>query len=183
MVGRGWRPQSAGLPFQRPWVTHQIHSVTWDLLHFLFHTVAFNKLVTSTDCDAGFEELWSGVAFDPLEQTLSWDPACPVSASVTLCQNREDGYCVDLPHASQNVSREKVQNVEIQLFVSQKCPIYIGHCRISVTKGWNSQNYGSDLKISSCPWKVTQLFHLLSVHVITVTFLELKQFLTGWLCL
>lgn len=58
---------------------------------------------------AGLEELWSGVLFDPVEETLSWEPACPVTAVVALCQKKEDGVCVDLPHASQNVSREKVQ--------------------------------------------------------------------------
>lgn len=54
------------------------------------------------------EELWSGVSFDQLVGTLSWEPACPVDAVVALCQKREDGSCVDLPHASQNVSRKKI---------------------------------------------------------------------------
>ncbi|XP_029016820.1 putative interleukin-17 receptor E-like isoform X2 [Betta splendens] len=54
------------------------------------------------------EELWSGVTFDPLEQTLSWEPACPVTAVVTLCHKGEDGVCVALPHASRNVSRDKM---------------------------------------------------------------------------
>ncbi|XP_042367103.1 putative interleukin-17 receptor E-like [Plectropomus leopardus] len=54
------------------------------------------------------EELWFGINFDPLEETLSWEPDCPVTAVVALCQKREDGACVDLPHASQNVSREKI---------------------------------------------------------------------------
>lgn len=54
------------------------------------------------------EELWSGINFDPLEETLSWEPACPVTAVVVLCQRGEDDVCVDLPHASQNVSREKI---------------------------------------------------------------------------
>lgn len=54
------------------------------------------------------KELWFGINFDPLEETLSWEPTCPVTAVVVLCQKREDGVCVDLPHASQNVSREKI---------------------------------------------------------------------------
>uniref|UniRef100_A0A3Q3LEC7 Interleukin 17 receptor E-like n=1 Tax=Mastacembelus armatus TaxID=205130 RepID=A0A3Q3LEC7_9TELE len=54
------------------------------------------------------EELWFGVNFDPLEHTLSWKPACPVTAVVTLCQKRQDAVCVDLPHASQNTSRQKI---------------------------------------------------------------------------
>ncbi|KAM9334628.1 interleukin-17 receptor E-like protein [Symphorus nematophorus] len=54
------------------------------------------------------EELWLGITFDSLEGTLSWEPACPVTAVVALCQKREGDICVDLPHASQNVSREKI---------------------------------------------------------------------------
>ncbi|TKS90966.1 putative interleukin-17 receptor E-like [Collichthys lucidus] len=53
------------------------------------------------------EELWFGINFDPLEGTLSWEPTCPVRAVVALCQKREDDVCVDLPHASHNVSRKK----------------------------------------------------------------------------
>ncbi|XP_061570346.1 putative interleukin-17 receptor E-like [Cololabis saira] len=54
------------------------------------------------------EELWHGITFDPLEQSLLWEPACPVTAAVGLCEKIEDGDCVDLPHSLQNVSREKV---------------------------------------------------------------------------
>ncbi|XP_045927724.1 putative interleukin-17 receptor E-like [Micropterus dolomieu] len=59
------------------------------------------------------EELWFGINFDPLEGTLSWEPSCPVTAVVRLCQKREDSVCVDLPHASQNVSREKIRFTEV----------------------------------------------------------------------
>ncbi|XP_040885643.1 putative interleukin-17 receptor E-like isoform X2 [Toxotes jaculatrix] len=59
------------------------------------------------------EELWFGVTFDPLEETLSWESACPVTAVATLCQKRGDGACVDLPHASQNVSRGKITFTEV----------------------------------------------------------------------
>lgn len=54
------------------------------------------------------EELWFGITFDPLEGTLSWEPACPVTAVVALCQEGEGGVCADLPNAAQNVSREKI---------------------------------------------------------------------------
>ncbi|KAK2883194.1 hypothetical protein Q8A73_022127 [Channa argus] len=54
------------------------------------------------------EELWDGVNFDPMEQTLSWEPTCPVTAIVSLCYKGENDICVGLPHASQNVSREKI---------------------------------------------------------------------------
>ncbi|XP_029318120.1 putative interleukin-17 receptor E-like [Cottoperca gobio] len=59
------------------------------------------------------QELWVGINFDPLEKTLSWQPACRVTAVVVLCQRREDGVCVDLPHASQNVSREKISFTKV----------------------------------------------------------------------
>lgn len=59
------------------------------------------------------EELWFGINFDPLEETLSWKPACPVTALVVLCQKREGEVCEDLPHASQNVSRAKVSFTKV----------------------------------------------------------------------
>lgn len=59
------------------------------------------------------EELWFGITFDPLEGTLSWEPACPVTAVVVLCQKKEDDVCVDLPEASQNVGREKITFTEV----------------------------------------------------------------------
>ncbi|XP_068572858.1 interleukin-17 receptor E-like protein [Cebidichthys violaceus] len=59
------------------------------------------------------EELWLGINFDPLEETLSWEPVCPVTAVVALCQKRGNGICVDLPHASQNVSRVKITFIKV----------------------------------------------------------------------
>ncbi|XP_034528976.1 putative interleukin-17 receptor E-like isoform X1 [Notolabrus celidotus] len=59
------------------------------------------------------EELWFGINFDPLEETLSWEPPCRVSAVVGLCQKREDGLCMDLPHASQNASRAKISFTKV----------------------------------------------------------------------
>lgn len=54
------------------------------------------------------EELWFGITFDPLEEALLWEPACPITAVAALCQKRDDGVCVDLPQSSQNVTREKI---------------------------------------------------------------------------
>lgn len=59
------------------------------------------------------EELWFDINFDPQKETLWWQPACPVSAVVGLCQQRPDGSCVDLPHASQNVSRAKISFTKV----------------------------------------------------------------------
>ncbi|XP_035470009.1 putative interleukin-17 receptor E-like isoform X3 [Scophthalmus maximus] len=59
------------------------------------------------------EELWFGVAFDPLEETLSWELVCPVPTGVALCQKRGDGVCVDLPQAFRNVTSGKVAFTEV----------------------------------------------------------------------
>lgn len=69
---------------------------------------AVRPTVTSPFC-AGLEELWFGVAFDPLEETLSWELVCPVPTGVALCQKRGDGVCVDLPQAFRNVTSGKVR--------------------------------------------------------------------------
>ncbi|XP_048123672.1 uncharacterized protein il17rel isoform X1 [Alosa alosa] len=53
------------------------------------------------------EELWSGVAFDSVEQMLSWEPACQTDVDVTLCQ-RNGEVCENLPKATQSVSKTKV---------------------------------------------------------------------------
>ncbi|KAF6719655.1 putative interleukin-17 receptor E-like [Oryzias melastigma] len=59
------------------------------------------------------EELWSGITFDPLEEALLWEPACPVTAEAGLCEKREDGTCADLPHSSQIVSRGKLKFAKV----------------------------------------------------------------------
>uniref|UniRef100_A0A8D3BAJ9 Interleukin-17 receptor C/E N-terminal domain-containing protein n=1 Tax=Scophthalmus maximus TaxID=52904 RepID=A0A8D3BAJ9_SCOMX len=73
---------------------------------------AVRPTVTSPFC-AGLEELWFGVAFDPLEETLSWELVCPVPTGVALCQKRGDGVCVDLPQAFRNVTSGKVAFTEV----------------------------------------------------------------------
>lgn len=59
------------------------------------------------------EELWLGINFDPFEGTLSWEPACPVTATVSLCRATESGSCTDLPGTSRNVTREKVSFTKV----------------------------------------------------------------------
>uniref|UniRef100_A0A3P9JXF9 Interleukin-17 receptor C/E N-terminal domain-containing protein n=1 Tax=Oryzias latipes TaxID=8090 RepID=A0A3P9JXF9_ORYLA len=59
------------------------------------------------------EELWLGITFDPLEEALLWEPACPVNAVAALCEKKMDGTCVDLPEASQNVSRGKLKFAKV----------------------------------------------------------------------
>lgn len=56
------------------------------------------------------EELWRGIVFDPLEEALWWESACPLPAAstVALCQRAEGGACLDLPASSRNVSRGKI---------------------------------------------------------------------------
>ncbi|XP_019749220.1 putative interleukin-17 receptor E-like isoform X2 [Hippocampus comes] len=54
------------------------------------------------------EEMWHGIHFDPLEEALSWAPACPLSARVALCQREASGGCVDVESAWRNISRGKI---------------------------------------------------------------------------
>lgn len=55
------------------------------------------------------EELWSGVAFDAVQQMLSWEPACQTEAVVSLCQKTSEDVCQNLANASQSVSKRKVR--------------------------------------------------------------------------
>ncbi|KAM8884435.1 interleukin-17 receptor E-like protein [Synchiropus picturatus] len=60
------------------------------------------------------EELWRGITFNPLEQMLQWEPACPVAAVVSLCQKGPSGVCSDLSHqSSRRVGKEKVAFAEV----------------------------------------------------------------------
>ncbi|KAJ8392262.1 hypothetical protein AAFF_G00078300 [Aldrovandia affinis] len=54
------------------------------------------------------DELWSGVTFDSEREVLSWEPACPVKAVITLCQSQGENVCQDLANSSQTVGRRKV---------------------------------------------------------------------------
>ncbi|XP_031438619.1 uncharacterized protein il17rel [Clupea harengus] len=54
------------------------------------------------------EELWSGVAFDSVQQILSWEPACQTEVVVTLCQKTGESVCQNLADASQSVTKGKV---------------------------------------------------------------------------
>uniref|UniRef100_A0AAV2ITV8 Interleukin-17 receptor C/E N-terminal domain-containing protein n=1 Tax=Knipowitschia caucasica TaxID=637954 RepID=A0AAV2ITV8_KNICA len=60
------------------------------------------------------EELWTGITFDPTEVSLSWHPQCPLTARVTLCQKQEQNDCIDIPHTSHNVSKQKVKFVGVE---------------------------------------------------------------------
>lgn len=54
------------------------------------------------------EELWSGAVFDPVQETLSWEAACKVTAVITLCELRDEGMCEDLANSTRKYNREKV---------------------------------------------------------------------------
>lgn len=109
MVGCRRCAQSAGLPLQRPWVTSPVYTIFMKKLH-IFCPVISSKQPTKRKANlpAGLEELWFGINFDPFEGALSWEPACPVAATVSLCHAMEKGSCAELPGTSHNVTREKV---------------------------------------------------------------------------
>ncbi|KAI4887832.1 hypothetical protein NFI96_026529 [Prochilodus magdalenae] len=54
------------------------------------------------------EELWSGITFDPVEETLSWEAACRVNADITLCELQSKEVCRDLANSSRTYSNGKV---------------------------------------------------------------------------
>ncbi|KAI5617810.1 putative interleukin-17 receptor E-like, partial [Silurus asotus] len=47
------------------------------------------------------EELWSGITFDPVEETISWEASCQVNAVISLCELQEQGMCQQLANSSQ----------------------------------------------------------------------------------
>ncbi|KAL0962774.1 hypothetical protein UPYG_G00345180 [Umbra pygmaea] len=57
------------------------------------------------DC---LDELWSGINYDPMEATLSWEPVCPVVVVISLCQKQGDNECGELASSSQNLNRDKI---------------------------------------------------------------------------
>ena len=63
------------------------------------------------------EELWSGVAFDSVQQILSWEPACQAEVVVTLCQKTGESVCQNLADASQSVTKGKVRHREYILSI------------------------------------------------------------------
>ncbi|KAG7454700.1 hypothetical protein MATL_G00262540 [Megalops atlanticus] len=54
------------------------------------------------------EELWTGVTFDPEEEALSWELACPMEVVTTLCYKIGDDSCLDLVNSSQSALKRKV---------------------------------------------------------------------------
>lgn len=60
------------------------------------------------------DELWTGISFDSIEASLSWQSLCPVTARVALCQKQEEGDCIDLPLTSHNVTRQKVKFIGVE---------------------------------------------------------------------
>uniref|UniRef100_A0A3P8T755 Interleukin 17 receptor E like n=1 Tax=Amphiprion percula TaxID=161767 RepID=A0A3P8T755_AMPPE len=113
------------------------------------------------------EELWSGITFDPLEETLLWEPSCPITAVAALCQEQENGVCLDLPQSSQNVSREKTLHNVVSVTRQQ------GHKEMKMSSQINATfSVGLCVKSegsSECHATETQ-----SVHVVSVTHLLLQ---------
>ncbi|XP_066525732.1 interleukin-17 receptor E-like protein [Hoplias malabaricus] len=54
------------------------------------------------------EELWSGITFDPVEETLSWEASCNVKATISLCERQDGGVCQDLLNSSQKYIKGRV---------------------------------------------------------------------------
>lgn len=56
----------------------------------------------------GVEELWSGITFDYVEETLSWESACRVNVVISLCELQDKGVCKDLANSSQTYAKGMV---------------------------------------------------------------------------
>ncbi|CAL8329149.1 unnamed protein product [Boreogadus saida] len=64
-------------------------------------------------CHKYMDQLWYGVTYDPMEQELSWQPACPVDVVVSLCQRGAEKVCEDLPRANQTTRTSKVKFTKV----------------------------------------------------------------------
>lgn len=54
--------------------------------------------------------LWDNIVYQPATQTLTWESACPVHVTVSLCQLMKiNDQCVDL-EGTVNIATEKVSN-------------------------------------------------------------------------
>ncbi|XP_054844731.1 putative interleukin-17 receptor E-like isoform X2 [Eublepharis macularius] len=55
------------------------------------------------------EALWDNFIYNPITQTLTWEAACPIHVSVSLCElMKTNDQCIDLPNSSKTAS-EKVK--------------------------------------------------------------------------
>ncbi|NXR42789.1 I17RE protein, partial [Zosterops hypoxanthus] len=53
--------------------------------------------------------LWDNIVYNPLTQTLAWEPACPVLVTVNLCRfTKSNDHCEDIENSFKN-SPEKVK--------------------------------------------------------------------------
>ncbi|XP_009461135.1 PREDICTED: putative interleukin-17 receptor E-like [Nipponia nippon] len=53
--------------------------------------------------------LWDNIVYNPVTQTLAWEPACPVLVMVNLCRlTKSNNHCEDIQNSSKN-SSEKVK--------------------------------------------------------------------------
>nr|XP_057933438.1 putative interleukin-17 receptor E-like isoform X2 [Doryrhamphus excisus] len=97
--------KSAILPFSRPLPCLCIEG--WS-------AVMDARRVQVCPFNNSLDEMWHGIHYDPLAGVLSWEPACPLTATVALCQRAgEDDVCTDLQQASRNVGREKITFAQV----------------------------------------------------------------------
>ncbi|NXG07284.1 I17RE protein, partial [Sakesphorus luctuosus] len=60
------------------------------------------------------ETLWDNIVYNPLTQTLAWEPACPVLVMVNLCRfMKSNDDCEDIENSSKN-STEKVKYSRVE---------------------------------------------------------------------
>uniref|UniRef100_A0A8C8S125 Interleukin-17 receptor C/E N-terminal domain-containing protein n=1 Tax=Pelusios castaneus TaxID=367368 RepID=A0A8C8S125_9SAUR len=54
--------------------------------------------------------LWDSIIYNPVTQTLAWEPACPVHVTVNLCRSmKSNDQCVDLQNSSNTAPEKQVK--------------------------------------------------------------------------
>ncbi|XP_072529825.1 interleukin-17 receptor E-like protein isoform X2 [Salminus brasiliensis] len=95
------------------------------------------------------EELWSGVTYDHYTQTLSWKPACPVKAVVSLCHAAVPKTCLDFGNVSLSSERHSVVFSTVDPH-PQLCMKFTTEAGFWIECPFSSERYpGWDLKVAS----------------------------------
>ncbi|XP_036433270.1 putative interleukin-17 receptor E-like isoform X2 [Colossoma macropomum] len=95
------------------------------------------------------EELWSGITFDPIEETLSWEATCHVNAVIRLCELQDGDTCQDFANSSQTYMKGKVTYSAVDPH-PRLCMKFITEAGVWVKCPFSEGNFPAwDLKVST----------------------------------
>ncbi|KAL7827894.1 hypothetical protein AOLI_G00310460 [Acnodon oligacanthus] len=143
------------------------------------------------------EELWSGITFDPVEETLSWEAACHVNAVISLCELQDGAMCQDFANSSHTYMKGKVTYSSVDphprlcmKFITEagawvKCPFSEGnfpawHLKVSTQEGHSELIVTSQVKTSLSLSKCTKTVAA-ECEVTHTTLVEVEKFQTAQL--